>query len=375
MKKSGKIIITIFLLIGLALGALAVPYIYNFFQSLTPKEPNHVNVYVNSTIYSSLSSEIEQFEEDIITQGYIVDLLNWSSNNAITLKNHLLNTSQEQKGLLGAIFIGDLPYVNYKNNTEIFACDLFYMDLDGVWVDLDQADGYYDDHTPGSGDLLPEIWISRINPESIGGMSHLNAYKSYFVRNHAYRTDNLNRPHSQLVYIDDDWSSWTSEWLGDMTAYTNITSVSVNANTTASDYIKKLNQTYEFVHLFVHSYYYEHVFGPGGYGTEGKVNYTQISNIYTKPLFYNLYACSACNYVAQDNIGTHYLFSNNTLAVIGSTKTGGMTMNSYFYNPLNQGKVMGESFRLWFNNPLHGPKDSSSQGMCLLGDGLLTISM
>ncbi|MEJ2248382.1 MAG: C25 family cysteine peptidase [Candidatus Lokiarchaeota archaeon] len=375
MKKIGKILATIFLLIGLTIAGVSIPVFYTYFQSLLPKQSTHVNIYVNSTIYSSLSSEIHQYEEDIIAQGYSVTLINWSNNNVTALKNDLINASQQEEGLFGAVLIGDMPYANYKNGTEIFPCDLYLMDLDGTWVDSDPTDGYYDDHTPGEGDLLPEIWISRISTESMSGINHIDAYKAYFDRNHAYRTNNLNRPHSQLVYIDNDWSSRTDEWLGGMTAYSNITCVNVNSNTTASDYLSKLNETYEFVHLFVHSNSTEHIFGPNGDGTEGRVNYTQIDATYTKPLFYNLFANSACNYITQDNIGTHYLFSENTLAVIGSTKTGGMMMNSYFYTPLKQGKVLGEALRLWFNNPHHGPKDSLSQGMCLLGDGLLTISM
>ena len=56
-------------------------------------------------------------------------------------------------------------------------------------------------------------------------------------------------------------------------------------------------------------------------------------------------------------MGNQYLFSNNTLAIVGSTKEGGMTMNSYFYTPLSQGKIFGEALKLWWWNPLHGPSD------------------
>ena len=115
------------------------------------------------------------------------------------------------------------------------------------------------------------------------------------------------------------------------------------------DYKNRLTHIYEFVHVFVHSWPYEHLFGSGGYGTEGRVNCTDILNIDTKALFYNLYACSACNFEYTVNMGTQYLFSNNTLVVVGSSKIGGMTMNSYFYNPLSQGKIFGESMRLWYN--------------------------
>ena len=65
--------------------------------------------------------------------------------------------------------------------------------------------------------------------------------------------------------------------------------------------------------------------------------------------------------------------------MIGSTKAGGMTMNSFFYTPLSQGKVFGEAFRLWWWNDdgvvSHGPDDPWSMGMVLLGDPLLTILM
>jgi len=154
------------------------------------------------------------------------------------------------------------------------------MDLDGFWDDTD-GDLDFETHNDGQGDLYPEIWIGRINPEILNNLNHLTAYQNYFNRNHAYRNGTLSRPHKQLVYIDDDWSHWYSEWLGDMTAYTNITAVYNNATTTASDYMNELTQDYEFVHLFVHSFYYQHQFGLGGTGTEGILTNTNILNLNT----------------------------------------------------------------------------------------------
>ena len=293
----------------------------------------------------------------------------------------MINASNQAQGLEGAVLIGDIPsammqyYDNFWYINRTYPIDLYLTDLDGEWVDIDHADDLFDAHNNGTGDIYPEIWVGRICPESLNTTNHLSAYQNYFARNHAYRTGQLIRPHTQLVYIDDDWSFWTSAWLGDMTAYSNITSVSINSMTTASDYMNRLTQTYEFVHVFVHSWPYEHLFGPGGYGAEGKVNYTNILNLNTQALFYNLFACSATNFEYKNNLGTQYLFSNNTLTVVGSSKIGGMTMNSYFYTPLSQGKVFGEAMRLWYWNPLHGPSDPDSMGMNILGDPLLTILM
>jgi hypothetical protein len=372
MKKNIKAAI----IIGIVLVATAITlsFVLPYFKkpSDTKSQSTHVNIYVNSSISFNITSEITQYEQDIINQGFTVNTYNWSNNNATILRNHMINASQQTLGLFGAVLVGSLPYANFKNGSEIFPCDLYLMDLDGQWIDLDPSDTYFDNHVAGLGDIYPEIFIGRINPEPLNNLNHLSAYQNYFNRNHAYRNGSLTRPHSQLLYIDNDWSNIASAMYNDMTAYTNITMVSSNPTTTGTDYKNRLTQIYEFVHIMVHSFYYQHQFGTGGTGSEGIVTFTDILNLNTKALFYNLFACSAARYKEVNNMGTQYLFSNNTLALVGSTKTGGMWMNSYFYTPLNQGKVFGEAFRLWWWNPLHGPWDTVSQGMTILGDPLLT---
>jgi len=383
MKKITKYLIVIIIL-GVILGA-GIPITYVYLTRRPTVNLGHIRIYVNSTIYTSLSTEISQYRQDVIDQGYTVETVNWSINNVTVLRNDLVNASNQAEGLEGAVLIGDLPsaimqyYDSFWSLMRTYPIDLYLTDLDGAWVDMDIADGLFDAHNNGTGDIYPEIWVGRICPESLNNTNHLSAYQNYFARNHAYRTGQLNRPHSQLVYIDDDWATTqqlVDEWLGDMTAYNNLTCVSIpTTTTTAADYMNRLTQSYEFVHVFVHSWPYEHLFGPGGFGAEGKVDYTNILNLNTQALFYNLFACSATNFEYINNLGTQYLFSNNTLTVVGSSKIGGMTMNSYFYTPLSQGKVFGEAMRLWYWNPLHGPSDPYSLGMTLLGDPLLTILM
>ncbi|MBA7689155.1 hypothetical protein ES703_97657 [subsurface metagenome] len=380
MKKITKYFIIV--IICVAFIGITIPFTLIGFKR-TSNTPSHVRIYVNSTIYNSLSTEISQYCQDVIDQGYSLETVNWSINNVTALRNDLINASNQPQGLEGAVLIGDLPsammqyyYISWRN----YPIDLYLTDLDGEWVDIDPSDDLFDAHNVGTGDIYPEIWIGRICPESLNNTGHLTAYRNYFARNHDYRTGQLSRPHSQLVYIDDDWATTqqlVDEWLGDMTAYNNLTCFSIPTTiTTAADYKNRLTHIYEFVHVFVHSWPYEHLFGPGGYGAEGKVTYTDILNIDTQALFYNLFACSATNFEYRNNLGTQYLFSNNTLVVVvGSSKTGGMTMNSYFYTPLSQGKNFGESMRLWYWNPLHGPSDPDSMGMTLLGDPLLTILM
>lgn len=335
---------------------------------------DYVRIYVNSTIYGSLITEVNQYKQDIINQGYVADVINWSDSVVENLKYDLIIS--QNSTFVGAVLVGDLPYALY-NNGSTFPCDLYLMDLDGLWGDLVGPDGIYDSYIGGTGDVYPEIWVGRINPESLNnlGFSHIQAYKDYFKKNHDYRTGNLIRPHTGLLYVDDDWTPWNSSWYTSMAnSYSNITHIGMNSTTKKTDYETRLtNSSYEFVHAMIHSFPYQHQFGPFGDGSQGITTYSDINSIVTQPLFYNLFCCSACDYRTINSLGTQYLFSNNTLAVIGSTKTGGMWVPADFYTPLGQGKTIGESFRLWWWNGLHGPLDSDSQGMCILGDPLLTI--
>jgi hypothetical protein len=178
-----------------------------------------------------------------------------------------------------------------------------------------------------------------------------------------------------LLYVDDDWTPWNDDWYASVQkAYLNITHIGLNKITNDTDYETRINtSSHEFVHAMIHSWSYQHQFGPSGDGSEGYTTNSEINKYITRPLFYNLFCCHACDFLAINNLGTQYLFSNNTLMVIGSTKSGGMWIPADFYTPLGQGRIMGEAFRLWWWNDLHGPLDSDSQGMCILGDPLLTI--
>ena len=379
-KKVKAILLITVILFGTAISlAIFLPY----FKQQPIGNQGYVRIYVNSTIHDQIFRELSQYKQDIINQGYTSDIIAWSSNNITQLKNDLINASLQHSDLKGAVLIGKLPIALYNDvYWGTYACDLYLMDLDGDWLDTVPpppfSDGIFDYHGDGSGDKYPEIWIGRINPECITGINYTKAYKDYFTRNHAYRIGALSRPHKALLYIDDSWSEWWDEYLSNFTAYSDIDCYYQNSTTTPSNYKNNLTQNYEFVQVLVHSDPHDHYFGVGNPPSEGYVNYIEIQSLNTQPLFYNLYACSACNLLTNDNLGSHYLFSNNTLTVVGSTKTGGMNMYQSFYDDLKSGKNFGESFRKWFWNPTYGPYGTSyayslSMGMVILGDPLLII--
>jgi hypothetical protein len=374
MKKQLKAI----LIIGTILIAAAVSlsFILPYFKQppQTPTSKGLVYIYVDSSIYNGLTSEIQQYETDVNNQGYSTQIINWTSSNVAILKQNLTNAYP--LGLEGAVLIGNIPHAIVDMWGQ-YASDFYLMDIDGQWDDIN-IDGMPDGHSNGTGDMYPEIWIGRINPSSLNNLNITQAYKDYFVRNHAYRIGTLTRPHKALLYIDDSWSQWYDEYLSNFTAYTDVDVYWDNSTTTPANYLNNLTQNYEFVQLLVHSTQQDHYFGIGNPPSEGYVNYTEILNAYTAPLFYNLFACSACDFTYSNNLGTQYLFSNSSLVVIGSTKPGGMNMYQSFYDELNKGEIIGNALKIWFRDPKYGPYGFSwdhqySMGMTILGDPLLTI--
>ncbi|NVM31226.1 MAG: hypothetical protein HWN65_20480 [Candidatus Helarchaeota archaeon] len=344
-----------------------------------PSLPGKIFVYVDSAIYKSINASLQQFKADLEATGKNVTLINFTS---ITGSN-FIDASQIRtqciasyaSGLEGIIFVGSLPYVNYEIYNVPFPCDLYFMDLDGQWTDID-FDNAFDNHSAGTGDRDPEIWLGRIDASTMSGRNETTALNNYFQRNHLYRNGSLTRPHSSLIHIDDDWSPWTSEWVGESVhAYTNQTVLSNDSLTIDTYYENELPKIYEWVHVFVHSYYDKHIWKP--FYTSGYTYGSEIRNINTAPLFFLLYACSAADFSRSNNIATEYQFSNNTLATIGCTRTGGMLEPSWFYKPLGNNSNLGDAFVRWFSDctlPSAGLNNpANSYGMTLFGDPTLKI--
>ncbi|TXT54971.1 MAG: hypothetical protein BAJALOKI1v1_2110004 [Promethearchaeota archaeon] len=390
MNKKALALILI-LLFGIAGVSGAIAYFLFFradseppsplpFFFLTPSaSPSYVRIYVNSSMYSEISSDITEYEQDLEEQGYIVDIVKWADSNVTNLKLNMtyyyFNYTDIRMQLFGAVLVGDMPFAYARDTSQLgppnYPIDLYLMDLNGHWHDVN-FDGYYEYGMEFLGDNFPEIFIARINPNSLNNMNNRSAFQSYFQKNRAYRNGTLNRPHSALLYIDDQWADLPG-WNTDFTAYSNLTYVNDKLTTCRADYLNEYTSSYEWIHLLAHSNSTAHFFNVSGLW-ENVFN-DDVFNNHTEALFYNLYCCDACNYTYPNNLGTQYLFSSNTLTVIGSTREGGLDLYKPFYNALRDGKVIGEAYRLWFYNSeidLYNKRNVVS-GVVVLGDPFLTI--
>jgi hypothetical protein len=257
------------------------------------------------------------------------------------------------------------------------------MDMDGIWIDSD-SNGIYDDHLAGSGDLEPEIFVGRLLTSilTIPNETEISLIQNYFDKNHAYRTQQVALNKRALVYVDDDWEGMGDIWSNDVgLVYNDRTLVKDPDATVASDYLLKLSQNYEWVSLFAHSNPTQHSFkSSSGFSSVLTRDIDQTDPVAN---FYNLYACSAGNYVypyGDGYIAGHYVFSQSYgLAAVASTKTGGMLNFADFYEPLSYGSNLGLAFQSWFEkNGETGAWDYSRvwfYGMTLIGDPTLVPNM
>ncbi len=339
-------------------------------------------IFVNSTLYAEspmIQSSIAIYVEDLYMSGYNPILYTLEVSTAFELRS-LLQNWYNSYDLSGAVLIGEFPSVYFFFEYDIFISDLYFMDLDGIWEDTDYDD-IFDLHT---GEILPEIFISRIDAthRTFGEESNEQNIINILNRSHAYRTGDLfiSRSHRALSYIDDTWIPWADgtydNWSAYLkNAYPDITAIyDPPSSTNATDWLTQLSQDYEFAHLCAHSNSTTHFFE-----VEGEYNLLENYEIHEVPPqfnFYSLYCCSAADWEVDDCLATTYLFSGpRSLAVISSTKTGGMLADYNFYNSLNEKSSIGEAFYRWFQRIKYYAEDYTFwfYGMSILGDPFVTI--
>ena len=314
------------------------------YEEILRDRQNHVDIIVNSGVYFEIENELNVFTQDLTNAGYSCQVDTISGMSHAALRSHLASIP----GLIGAIFIGEIPVAWFETdgfgNWEEFPHDLYFCDLDGIYLDVDN-DGVFDDHT---GNVAPEIWVGRIYARNLPWDNEVSLLKNYFHKNHLYRVDSLPVLQRGLSFVDDDWSYWTTCGLD--LIYTNVTVINDDYQTTATNYRNQLDQNYEWIHICAHSSPWGHTFlYPYGQYRGTVFNY-EIFILEPQALFYNLFACSGTRFVEENNSAGWYLFNDPYgLLVVGSTKTGSMLEFSDFYGPIGQqNSSIGDAFKTWF---------------------------
>lgn len=350
----------------------------------TPNHPEYPYylIITSSVLYDSLSSSLVTYAEDIhAIYGYGIYLESVDNPNPEQIKSLIINY---QNNLCGVIFVGDLGEAFYEIEDDFgkygykkWPCDLFFTDLDGEWFDSDM-NGIYDTHT---GNVAPEIFLARL---SACGLSSLGDEVT-IIKKQLQKSHNFWWKSSFLIsdialnYIDKDWensSNFLSTNLNSIYGYNNVESIKYDSTSvfSPSDYIGRLSQNnYGFTLLAAHSTPTLH------WLTNGPIYISNIKFNLSRCYLFNLFCCSACSWTttSQSYLGGAYLFNNGaTLAVIGSTKIGGMLGGRKMYSQLAS-KNIGESFLYWWNQHCGNNHTSNTiswnYGMTILGDPTILL--
>lgn len=335
-------------------------------------------IIVEKNLFFSLTKEIITYAEDVhAVFGYGIILEYVENPNPESLKSLIVSY---QNNLCGVFLIGNLGECIYEvqNDYDTYGyrnwpCDLFFMDLDGTWADTD-SNGMYDHH---SGNVAPEIFLGRLCAYGLSSYGNEeDLIRRQLQKSHSFWWyTSFHAQETTLNYIDRDWINCfqpdTIRRVFPSQYITDVRNDSLTCCFSVSDYLSKISSNiYGFTHLAAHSSPLFHLFD-----NEYIYNYT-IKPIISNNYAYSLFCCSACNWLGGDNngyLGGAYLFNNGkTIAVVGTTKTGGMFSNSspYFYSHLANGNL-GNAFRQWWNCWGNNHTDTIkywTYGMTILGD-------
>lgn len=349
-----------------------------------PPVVTNVQVIVNSTLYASgqINARLDRYISDITAQGYTPTLVTTKFSTPAQLRTHISTSYSQPGGLAGVVLVGDLPISRYEVaahdtwSAENFPCDLYYQDVDGVWGDAD-ADNRFDTHT---GNVAPEIWVGRLLTHRLTGLhegrTEASLLNDYFDKNHAYRTGQLGIADDALLYIDDDWKNSASSWASGVAYGVSGQVTVVTDNTTAANFKLAVRKQYEHLLLAAHSNSSNNQFKIGTSWSGGYVYNHELEALDPQVLFYNLFACSNCNFGNTGYMGGEYVFGTSKgLLAVGSSKTGSMLgFNNYYYH-LGQGDVFGDALLKWWNVQASGGFSQYEidwyYGMNIIGDPML----
>jgi len=325
--------------------------------------------------------DIAIYKSDLESEGYWVKVVTSTNNNDPAAFRDYLFQEWSNNNIDGAFLIGGVPIAWYEmpifnddgdtTGWDIFPCDLYYMDVDGKWLDNERSNGIHDDHT---GNLEMDIWISRLYTPT---MTLHNADESilierYLKKTHNYREGTLRLKNQGFSYVQKDWAGFLME-NEVFKLYDEVTFVNdgINGNVTKNDYVKRIkaatNNKYEWMYLAAHSSPTDHYFKDGLFNSE------EIDDIDVQVLFYLNFNCSAASFREKDCLCSWYVMQEPYgLLSVGSTKGGSMLEQYDYYEPLSWGYTFGEAFKYW--GVRHFEIRDWHYGVVCIGDPTLKLS-
>lgn len=381
---------------------LFIIFILNFFCLVLHHDAlgnQEIMVLVEDKLASPLTDSIEQYKSDLEKEGYKVIVK--KDISAVTSPSDIREILQEQyeksKNLVGAVFVGKIPAPLYNEISRQgdpyfhdYLSDLYYMDLDGIWSDVDKKGVYHSHknfqsvflnrlvgkmnkllHNYWEGRTTPEIWVSRLRSDTLSSLGdEVTLLKAYFAKNHSYRVGEMPLPPRRAFVVSPTIDEIKSDRLRVNQLYSDVTIVQCDKNSSVAlrDFLNS-KDGYEWgvISVFsgprIHHFDYKEgvSFDPSWHKTrEGKelivkyseeihnpidVSWLDVKAIQPRVLFYHLVNSEVGRHDYIDYLAGIYIFSGSGLVAIAGTQHGGANLTPVFYNGLASRKTIGEAWR------------------------------
>ncbi len=333
-----------------------------------------VAVFVDEETYNGISDDLETYRQDIENDmGVNVCIYHDTWETPQELKDIIRDLYKD--GLIGVVLVGDVPMAFFVNGDERKPADYYYSEMDNGCY-LTGEDTFRFTYTEES---LPEIWVGRIKPP-VTGEAGIELLSDYFEKNHRYRNGEIVFPNTALYFSDNDIYEDREGSFRNESDYVSRMEIfyrdiydaeeldyvySHDVDVLRNDYLSKLSQPHESVHMGSHG---SEIFQVIHNDTEKRYirPFDLIENTNPNAIYIALSNCNTGDFSTENYLAGWYLFSGNTLVVRGQPFVTEWFPDELFkaMRMLRLGMNFGDH---WLNT------NGYSIGVALLGDPTLTL--
>ena len=296
---------------------------------------NKVLVLVLNEVFQQLEQRLKRYASDISDFDLMIINGSWADPADVRLQ---IQEAYNNYNISGCILVGDIVAAYYRSEnvhgTFIFPTDLYYMDVDGIWIDYG-PDGIFDNRTDSNG---VEIWVSRIKAPT----NNVTLLQLYFDKNHAFYSETIGDYDNALAYIKDCefGQAHRVEVLKKIYNETDIVFL-CGANATKVDYLETLRRGFETVWISCHG-------GPTRQLIEEDpvvwFDGNDARMIENGSIFYLLHNCEVGRYDVVDYLAGWYVFGNNNGLIALASTTVWESIDHDFFIDANNNSYIGNAF-------------------------------
>lgn len=341
-----------------------------------------IGVIVNKDLYPSVKATVDRYVEDVKSiekKEVWLETTSFDDNSTPQQMKEAIKGRYTNNSLEGVVLVGDLPIAKYNLDSDVFACDMYYMDMNGTWSGSGST---FNGHT---GNTEAEVWVSRVTCSVLESYfdDEITMTNNYFTRvtarmhgqddipatyticgqNHSGHWPGLDN--ENIGTHDDDPDKCDLGYYKDSVDKHGVAELGSDAAVAAA-WKAALIEGREYGFVYSHS-------SPTSHGIGYNISDQASDDMNCR--FFNSYACSNGDFERANMVGG-YSMDDNGLLCVGSAKTGSMRPGTFrYYNePIGRGKSFGESFIEWFNTSTVLNDKYWHYGMNLQGAGTLKIA-